>query len=77
MSGYQRFIAYVYEYRNGKKANNCGFLKVEIQDHACTVEIHLRVKGMISKENCKIYGFQRKDGLLGSILMGNCETRLD
>lgn len=77
MSGYQRFIAYVYEYRNGKKANNCGFLKVEIQDHACTVEIHLRVKGMMSKENCKIYGFQRKDGLLGSILMGNCETRLD
>ena len=77
MSGYQRFIAYVYEYRNGKKANNCGFLKVEIQDHACTVEIHLRVKGMMSKENCTIYGFQRKDGLLGSILMGNCETRLD
>lgn len=77
MSGYQRFIAYVYEYRNGKKANNCGFLKVEIQDHACTVEIHLRVKGMMSKENCKIYGFQRKDGLLDSILMGNCETRLD
>ena len=77
MSGYQRFIAYVYEYRNGKKANNCGFLKVEIQNHTCTVEIHLRVKGMMSKENCKIYGFQRKDGLLGSILMGNCETRLD
>lgn len=77
VSGYQRFIAYVYEYRNGKKANNCGFLKVEIQNHTCTVEIHLRVKGMMSKENCKIYGFQRKDGLLGSILMGNCETRLD
>ena len=61
MSGYQRFIAYVYEYRNGKKANNCGFLKVEIQDHACTVEIHLRVKGMMSKENCNYLPFYHFD----------------
>lgn len=77
MSGYQRFIAYVYEYRKGRKANNCGFLKVEIRDRVCTVEIHLQVKGMMPKENCRVYGFLRKDGLLGGILIGNCETRQD
>ena len=77
MSGYQRFIAYVYEYRKGRKANNCGFLKVEIRDRVCTVEIHLQVKGMMPKESCRVYGFLRKDGLLGGILIGNCETRQD
>ena len=77
MSGYQRFIAYVYEYRKGRKENNCGFLKVEIRNHICTVEIHLQVKGLAPKEDCRVYGFLRKDGLLGGILIGNCETRQD
>ena len=35
MSGYRRFIAYVYEYLNGKKSGNCGFIKVEVRDQQC------------------------------------------
>ena len=31
MSGYRRFVAYVYEYRKGKKESNCGFIKVEVR----------------------------------------------
>ena len=41
--GYRRFIAYVYEYRKGKKEDNCGFMKVEVRNHMCTIEPHLQV----------------------------------
>ncbi len=42
--GYRRFIAYVYEYRKGKKEDNCGFVKVEVRNHMCTIEPHLQVE---------------------------------
>ena len=42
--GYRRFIAYVYEYRKGKKEDNCGFMKVEVRNHMCTIEPHLQVE---------------------------------
>ena len=36
MSGYRRFIAYVYEYTYGKKGNGKGFIRVEAKDGLCT-----------------------------------------
>ena len=29
MAGYQRFVAYVYEYRKGKKDGSSGYVRVE------------------------------------------------
>ena len=77
MSGYRRFIAYVYEYRKGKKQNNCGFIKVEARGNECTMEIHLHVEGLAEGETCKVYCFVRKEGLLHGILIGNCNTKKD
>lgn len=77
MSGYQRFIAYVYEYHKGKKADNCGFLKVEIKNSACRLEIHLHCPGLPPEVEAKTYGFFRKDGLMNGILLGSCQTRPD
>ena len=37
MSGYRRFVAYVYEYLKGKKENNCGFIKVEEREQQCRI----------------------------------------
>ena len=74
MAGYRRFIAYVYEYRKGKKENNCGFIKVEVRDEACTMEVHLHVEGLAENEECKVYCFLRKEGLMNGILLGTCET---
>ena len=45
MAGYRRFIAYVYDYESGKKGSNCGFIKVEVKDQQCSVEIHLHCPG--------------------------------
>lgn len=77
MAGYRRFIAYVYEYRNGKKGNNCGFVKVEVRNGLCTVEIHLQVVGLVPDEECKAFTFLRKEGLLQGIWIGSCQTGKD
>ena len=72
--GYRRFIAYVYEYRKGKKEDNCGFMKVEMRNHMCTIEPHLQVGNLAAGEVCKVYGFVRKEGLMNGILLGSCKT---
>ena len=74
MSGYRRFIAYVYEYQKGKKGSNCGFLKVEVKDQQCSVEVHLHCPGLPADIPCRFYGFIRKDGLINGILLDTCET---
>jgi hypothetical protein len=74
LAGYRRFIAYVYDYENGKKGSNCGFIKVEVKDQQCSVEVHLHCQGLPEDIGCKVYGFTRKDGLINGILLDNCET---
>lgn len=77
---YQRFVAYVYEYRKGKKENNCGFLRVETRDGNVTVEVHMRCPGLPADEKCSVYGFVRNAGLMEGILLGNAwsgEEKLD
>ena len=32
LAGYQRFVAYVYEYRKGKKDGSSGYVRVEARD---------------------------------------------
>ena len=75
MNGYRRFIAYVYEYRNGRKAENCGFIKLEVRDGKCTMEIHLHEEKQM--EHCSIYGFIRKEGLILGIWLGSLQISRD
>lgn len=77
MAGYRRFIAYVYEYRKGKKSGNCGFIKVEVREERCSIEVHLHCEGITPQTECKVFGFVRKDGLINGILLGSCETQDD
>ena len=74
MAGYRRFIAYVYDYENGKKGSNCGFIKVEVKDQQCSVEVHLHCPGLPEDVECKVYGFTRKDGLINGVVLDTCET---
>ena len=74
MAGYRRFIAYVYDYENGKKGSNCGFIKVEVKDQQCSVEVHLHCPGLPEDVECRIYGFTQKDGLINGVLLDTCET---
>lgn len=67
---YQRFMAYVYEYRKGKKENNCGFLKVEARDENVTIEVHMKCPGLPTEEICSIYGFKRASDVMEGYLLG-------
>lgn len=75
MAEYRRFVAYVYEYHKGKKANNCGFIKVEAKEGHCRMEVHLQCPGLAPDIVCDIYGFVRKDDMLNGIWIGSCNTR--
>lgn len=46
MSGYRRFVAYVYEYQKGKKGRNCGFIRVEAKEQVCRMEAHILCPGL-------------------------------
>lgn len=74
MSEYRRFISYIYRYQNGKKRDNCGFLKVEIRNDVCRVGMHLEPKERISGE-VQVYGFVRTRGKLLGIFAGNAGRR--
>lgn len=60
MAGYRRFIAYVYEYPDGKKGNGKGFIKVESRDGICRMQY--RLSGVCSSVPvpAKIYGYVRE-----------------
>lgn len=68
---YKRFVSYVYEYQNGRKRDNCGFVKIEIQSGKCKIETHIRCKKNLGGIKCKIYAFVRKNGLQNGILIGS------
>ena len=67
MAGYQRFVAYVYEYRKGKKDGSSGYVRVEARDRKCRVEVHLRCVGLEPGSRCRVYGFVRQEGLMDGI----------
>lgn len=74
MSGYQRFVAYVYEYRKGKKDGSSGYVRVEVRDRKCLMEVHLRCAGLEPGNRCQVYGFVRREGLMDGIRIGECVT---
>ena len=74
MAGYQRFVAYVYEYRKGKKDGSSGYVRVEAMDRKCRMEVHLRCVGLEPGSRCRVYGFVRREGLMDGILIGSCVT---
>ena len=77
MAEYCRFVAYIYEYQKGKKASNCGFVKVESRGKVCRMEFHIQCPGLIPGIGCKIYGFVRNRGLMDGSLLGECITETD
>ena len=60
MPGYQRFVTYMFRYKDEKKQENCGFAKIEIRQGYCRVQI--QITGMKGSE-AEVY-FLSKDCLL-------------
>lgn len=75
MQTYRRFVSYVYQYENGKKAGNRGFVKVEARGNTCTMQISLKGICRDGNGSCKVYGFKREEGLLKGSLLAVCPVK--
>ena len=69
MSGYRRFVAYVYEYQKGKKEGTAGLSGWRQREQVCRMEAHILCPGLTPDVKCEIFGFTRKTGLLDGVLL--------
>lgn len=70
MPGYRRFIAYVYEYVQGKKGDGKGFIKVEVRNGICRMSFKLRgIQGRDSVE-ARAYGYVREGNSARGVFLG-------
>lgn len=69
MPEYRRFIAYFYEYIDGKKQRNTGFAKVELRNGMWRILFRLNV-GSVPEPPIQVYGFVREGGYLLGLPMG-------
>lgn len=74
MPEYRRFIAYFYEYINGKKQKNAGFAKVELRMGIWRLLFRLTTDTAPGAP-VRVYGFVRKDGYLLGIPMGTMQAK--
>jgi len=69
LADYRRFIAYIYEYTNGRKSKNTGFTKVESRNGICKLQVHLQNIPQ-DEESINIYGVVREAAWLLGIFLG-------
>ena len=59
MADYHRFVAYIYEYVDGKKMQNTGFAKIELRNAICRIQIHIQNVRMMDG-NVQTFGIVRQ-----------------
>ena len=74
MSGFKRFVSYIYLYENEEKAGNVGFAKIELRGEECRIEVHLRGT-YTNNVSCKIYLFTEKGDFIQGVFIGACRIQ--
>lgn len=73
MPEYRRFIAYFYEYIDGKKQKNAGFAKVELRNGMWRILFRVAAD-VIPDGPIQVYGFVRESGYLLGFSLGTLQT---
>ena len=71
MSAYKRFVSYLYEYDNRKKGKNRGFVRVEVRNHQCCLELHMTLPACPFIPVFRAYAFVARPGALHGLFLGN------
>lgn len=77
----KRFVTYLYEYNNGRKEKNTGFIRVDIREDKVNMEVCVR-NSIRSTEEGKVYVLVNQDGVVGieigtiNIRGGQCRQRM-
>lgn len=74
MAEYRRFVAYIYEYVNGIKGENAGFVKVESRNGVCRIQLHLQAVPA-EETSLQVDGFVRTQNHVGVIPLGMCRVK--
>lgn len=74
MSEYQRFVSYLYEYKNNRKTQNRGFLKAESRNGAFKLEIHIKDAALSPGIPVDVYGYQRAHETLLGVHLGSVQS---
>lgn len=70
----KRFIRYLYEYEQGKRMRNVGFVKVEQGEDECMVHIHGKGLRMGDDRSLQIYLLFEKEGKCFGIWQGEADN---
>lgn len=70
----KRFIRYLYEYEQGKRMRNVGFVKVEQGEDECVVHIHGKGLRMGSEKSLAIYLLFEDEGKCFGIWQGEADN---
>ena len=70
----KRFIRYLYEYGQGKRMRNVGFVKVEQGEDECTVHLHGKGLRMGSEKSLQIYLLFEDEGTCFGIWQGEADN---
>lgn len=60
----KRFVTYIYEYERGTRGRNVGFIRTDIRDTCCRMEIHIRGLDRF-KGKCMVYLVASGDDITG------------
>lgn len=69
----KRFIRYLYEYEQGKRTRNVGFVKVELDEHECMLHIHGKGLHMEPETKLRLYLFYKEEETCIGIWQGDIE----
>ena len=69
----KRFIRYLYEYQDGKRIRNVGFVKVEQTDESTIVHIHGKGLHLTEDKRLKVYIFYVKEGQCIGLWQGDID----
>lgn len=67
----RRFIRYLYEYENGRRIRNVGFVKVEEKETSAMLNIHGKGLGLRGDETLKLYIFYMDGNVCRGIWQGD------
>lgn len=70
MADYKRMVSYMYQYENGVKKKNVGYVRVEAKSGECKITLHMQLPGLLDSI-FPIYMIQRKKGDMELVYIGD------
>ena len=69
----RRFIRYLYEYRQGQRVRNIGFVKVEQDEKSTSVHIHGKGMRLQGDQSLRVFLFYTENGRCVGVCQGEIE----